>query len=468
MERGMTVDQVLKALWRRKLMVLAIAGGVFVVGALVVMTLPSVYTATTVVRMEPHHPIADMVQPTVSETVDRRMVTIRQELLSRPVLQKTIETLGLYPELMQEKGIDAAVAKMRKDIEVRVEGDDAFELTYSGEDAAVVANVANTLPAIFAEQAANARQAQARRTRELFANEVKALQAAVTEWEKKIAQFKVDHMGELPEQIEVNMRALERISAQIESRYDEMRLAEIRRGDMLRAHYSGDSEPGRLQAQELETQRALLAARSQWTSDHPEVQRLAKELGAVRAQLKGAEGRMVEERNERSRVNRLVAEIQKQIRDLHNQAEAYQKRLDNTPQWAQALSMMTRDYEITRAKYDSVISRKVEADLAYELEAKGAKNLFNVISPATVPVAPASPDRMGGMLIVLLAAMAIGVLAAILMEARDDSIRDVAEVKERLPLPVLAVVPQMDGKSEKRVLMPNYPQRAEVNPESLN
>jgi hypothetical protein len=37
---------------------------------------------------------------------------------------------------------------------------------------------------------------------------------------------------------------------------------------------------------------------------------------------------------------------------------------------------------------------------------------------------------------------------------RDDSIRDTQELRDRLPLPVLAVVPNMQGKAEKRVLMP--------------
>jgi succinoglycan biosynthesis transport protein ExoP len=48
----------------------------------------------------------------------------------------------------------------------------------------------------------------------------------------------------------------------------------------------------------------------------------------------------------------------------------------------------------------------------------------------------------------------VGVLTAVVLEMRDDSIRDTQELRERLPLPVLAVVPNMQGKVEKRVLMP--------------
>jgi succinoglycan biosynthesis transport protein ExoP len=99
-----------------------------------------------------------------------------------------------------------------------------------------------------------------------------------------------------------------------------------------------------------------------------------------------------------------------------------------------------------------VVSRKVEAEIAQELEAKSAKSLFNVISPAGVPSQPAKPDRMTGLLIALLAALGLGILSGVVMELRDDSIRDSQELRERLTLPVLAVVPNMHGRAERRVL----------------
>jgi capsular polysaccharide biosynthesis protein len=117
--------------------------------------------------------------------------------------------------------------------------------------------------------------------------------------------------------------------------------------------------------------------------------------------------------------------------------------------------MMNRDFEVARGKLDSVISRKVEAELSRELEARAQKELFHVISTATVPQSAAKPDRLGGLTIALLVALGLGVLSGILVDMRDESIRDVNEVRERLPVPVLAVVPELGaGKLEKRVLMP--------------
>jgi polysaccharide biosynthesis transport protein len=469
MERGMTADQVLVALWRRKALVGAIAAAVFAVGAAVVMTRPSMYEASSVVRVEPQRPGEEMVQRTVSELIEQRLLTVRQELMARPVLQKAIEEMNLYPDIVSEKGIEVAVVQMRKDLTVRVEGENAFELTYANRNPEVAAQVANRLPALFAEETLKLRQAQAARATQLFTEEMEALARSVSAWERRIAQFKVEHMGELPEQLEMNMRGLERVSHLMQTKSEELRVAEARRSDLARARNAADSEAGRLEAAESGLTRALVAARTSWTEDHPEVKRLSSELETMTAKRREAEGRLVAERQERARVATLIESIQREIKDLQRQAEMYQKRLDNTPRWAHELGVMNRDYEIARAKYQSVVSRKVEAEIAEGLEAKSSKNLFNVISPAGVPATPARPDRLGGMLIVLLLALGIGVLTGVVLEMRDDSIRDGHELRERLTLPVLAVVPNMQGKTEKRVLMPTSGTRNGISsPTTLN
>ncbi|HLL54421.1 MAG TPA: Wzz/FepE/Etk N-terminal domain-containing protein [Myxococcaceae bacterium] len=455
MERGMTADQVLGALWRRKALVSAIAVGVFALGATFVASLPNVYTSTAVVRVEPQRPTPEMVQRTVSELIEQRLLTVRQELLARPVMQRAIEELNLYPEIVQKKGMDAAVERMRKDLEVKVEGENAFELTYSSNNPETAAKVANRLPEIYAEQALKVRQGQASRAAQLFGDEVTTLKKQLSDWEQKIIQFKVAHMGELPEQLEMNMRGLERIGAQLSTKSEELRVAESRRSDLARAHFAADTEAGRMLAMESGLTRELVGARSQWTGDHPEVKRLEGELEAMKEKRREAEGRMYAERQEKSRVTGMIAAIETDIAQLHKQAEAFQARLDRTPRWAHELAVLQTDYDATKTKYQSVMSRKVEAELAQDLEMRSAKHLFNVVSPAGVPTGPAKPDRLGGMAIALLLALALAVLTAVILEMRDDSLRDTAEVKERLPIPVLAVVPNLQGgKVEKRVLMP--------------
>ncbi len=454
MDRGMTADQVASALWRRKGLIAALTAVFFAIGAAIAVGIPSVYKATVVVRMEPLRPSSEMVQKTVDDDIRNKLVTVRHQLMGRPVLQKAIEEINLYPEIVSRNGIDAAVEKMRTDLEVKVEGENAFELTYSSNDPQTAAKVANRLPQIFGEQETKLRQDQAQRATQLFTAKVDALKIAVTDWERKIAQFKVDHLGELPEQLEMNMRSLERIASEIRTTSEELTVAEGRRSELVRARQPADSDVGRLSAAEHSLNQQLISARATWTEDHPEVERLTKELAVIKRQREDAEGKLWADRQERthatSRVHRLEAELTK----LQQQAGVYQARLDHVPRWAQELGVMQRDYEINKTKYQSVVGRKVEAELAQELEAKNAAGLFNVISPAFVPSTAAKPDRPTGLLIAFLSALGLALLTAVILELRDDSVRDLHQIKERLPLPVLAVVPQINGKAARRTLTP--------------
>jgi polysaccharide chain length determinant protein (PEP-CTERM system associated) len=450
----MTADQVAAALWRRKGLIAAITVVLSAVGAAMVVGWPNVYKSTVVVRVEPLRPHAEMVQKTVDDDIANRLFTVRQQLMGRPVLQKAIEEMNLYPEIVSKNGMDAAVEKMRQDLDVRVEGEYAFELSYSANDPQTAAKVANRLPELFGDQETKLRTDQATRATQLFSTEVDALKNTVTDWEKKIAQFKVNHLGELPEQMEMNMRSLERISVELRSKSDERSAIETRRSELVRARQPADSEVGRLAAAEDAMSQQLISARTAWTADHPEVQRLTKELTAVKRQREQAEGKLWAEKQERARAAGLLARIENEIAHLQKQGQDYQARLERGPRWAHDLGVMQRDYEIAKTKYQSLVGRKVEAEVAQELEAKNGKALFNVISPAFVPTTPAKPDRPTAFMLAFVISLGLGVLAAVILELRDDSVRDLRQIKERLPLPVLAVVPQMNGKAARRMLLP--------------
>ena len=456
MERGMSADQLFRALWRRKLLAGAILLGGLVVGAAIIFALPDTYEATSVVRVESQRPGETMVERTVSELLEQRILTVRQELLATPVLQQAIEEFDLYPDVVEKDGMQGAVAQLRQQLSVRVEGEHAFELSFRDRDPELAQKVANRLPEIYAAAAVAVRREQAQRAANLFSSEVKTLQERLAQWEKRIASFKVQHMGELPEQLETNMRGLERVADQLRTKSEELRVAETRRSELARAQLSGDSEAGRLKAAEDALTQSLVGARTQWTADHPEVTRLESELAGMKRRRERAESLMVAERQERAIAARTVQDVRRDIEELQARAETYQKRLDNTPQWAQALAVLERDYEITRTKYQSVVSRQVEAQIALELEARGAEDMFRMVSPAIVPSTPVSPDRPTAMLVTLLLSVALAVLTVVVLELRDESIRDQSELRGRLSLPILAVVPQLPTVSgEARMLTPD-------------
>ena len=76
-----------------------------------------------------------------------------------------------------------------------------------------------------------------------------------------------------------------------------------------------------------------------------------------------------------------------------SQVEAVQARLHRLPMREQEMAQVTRDYEISKANYNSLQDKIFAADMATEMERRQKSERFTVLDPAQVPEKPVSPDR---------------------------------------------------------------------------
>ena len=69
--------------------------------------------------------------------------------------------------------------------------------------------------------------------------------------------------------------------------------------------------------------------------------------------------------------------------------------------------------------------------------------LGQILQPANLPTAPASPKHMRDGALGLLVGLGLGVVAAVLRERFDERLRDVEAIETHIELPVLAAIPRM-------------------------
>src|SRR5262249_58386152 len=117
--------------------------------------------------------------------------------------------------------------------------------TVSANDRRGAANIASVVPTVCAQHANETRASQAADATKVFDSQVRELQDSVNGWQQKIIAFKVAHIGELPEQMEANMRQLDRLSGEIRARTEQLRATETRRSDLALMRNGGDTEVGR-------------------------------------------------------------------------------------------------------------------------------------------------------------------------------------------------------------------------------
>jgi polysaccharide biosynthesis transport protein len=120
-----------------------------------------------------------------------------------------------------------------------------------------------------------------------------------------------------------------------------------------------------------------------------------------------------------------------------------QRRLNNLPVREQEMAQITRDYEISKENYKSLLDKKISAEMASDMEQTQKSERFQVLDPARVPEKPFKPKR--GMLDAMgcLVALAVGLLLGFGWEYKQNLFLGEWELPAHVP--VLARIPHMDN-----------------------
>src|SRR5262249_49887437 len=185
-------------------------------GCTLVFLLPNHFKATTTILVDPQKVPEKYVSPTVSSDPAQRLSTISDQVLSSTRLQKIIDQMNLYAELRGAMSREEIIELMRKDVSVRVKqgsssGLSSFTIEYEGTHRQKVAQVANQLAASFINWNVKNREQQAQDTTEFLNSQLKEAKQSLETQEKKVSAFKMQHLGEMPEQQPANLQALSQL-----------------------------------------------------------------------------------------------------------------------------------------------------------------------------------------------------------------------------------------------------------------
>src|SRR5512133_434905 len=288
MERTYTLQDLIAALKRRRAVALVAAAIVGVVGVVAALAVPAEYSATSMTQIEPRRLPVDFFPAQNATAYEDRMRTIKHGILARPVLERAIRETDFYPDLRGD--MDEAVSRMRRNLEVRLEGEVPagppallFVVEVHGRDRAKVAKAADLLPRIYAELTRKVLESQARNLRQMLDAQTAEMAKALAEGEAKILAFKGQHAAELPEMIESNARSIGRLQALIQMRQEWMADARRRRGEVLASAPEGPSSAGMAEAGYDGVLRHLRQLESSYGPENPDVKRARRELEAARA-----------------------------------------------------------------------------------------------------------------------------------------------------------------------------------------
>ncbi len=310
---GKSLSDYLDALKRRKLAFLIPVVIISIASLLVAYKLPAVYRSTGTILIEQQEIPQEWVNTTVTSFADQRIELISQRVLTTENLTRIIEKFGLYTEERKTQTIESITRRMREDFNVRMISADrsdrrsrrsnqatiAFTISFDSRSPQTAQKVANELVSLYLEENLKTRSQAVEDTARFLTQEANKLGDQLAELESKIAVFKEQNSGLLPEDHAANIQRRNRTEEQIlesdrriqslEERkiYLDTALAQISPYAQTVTTSSVETLSPEAKLRSLESQ--YLSMKALYGDAHPDIIRVQKEINALRAET-GAVG----------------------------------------------------------------------------------------------------------------------------------------------------------------------------------
>jgi polysaccharide chain length determinant protein (PEP-CTERM system associated) len=405
-------------------------------------------------------------------------------------LEAVILEFDLYKELRARAPMEDVVARMRKDIgPVQIQrGQQSFRVTYGSAQPETAQKVTARLASLFIDENSRDRENLAQSTNVFLESQLEEAKQRLLEHEEKVEAYKLRYSGELPSQLSSNLQAMAASQLQLQTLGESQNRARERRLLFERQLADAEASPSlsgvtplpatsdtagaATAAQQLElVEVKLTALKLRYTPDHPDVRSLERTAQGLRAKAdeekrqprESAPARILPaEQLRQKRISELKAELEVIDHQLStSQAEEarlkaviadYGQKVAAVPTRESQLVELTRDYEILKETYNSLLTKREDSKLAANLERLQIGEQFRILDPASLPEKPDNRrQRLAFSIAGAIGALLLGVGLAVLLEQRDSSFKNGEEIQRLLELPVLALIPQMSSAPNRRL-----------------
>lgn len=212
-------------------------------------------------------------------------------------------------------------------------------------------------------------------------------------------------------------------------------------------------------------------ARERYSSSHPDVLRLEREVNTLLAELAVARKQAAARTGNSSTESRDVfttgpalLQLQAQIKnndleqyslslkrvELETKVKEYERRLGDAPAVEREFHELERERQNAWVKYGELKVKQTEAQLAESLESERKGERFTLIEPPQAPVRPVTPNRPLVLVVGLLFTVLLSAGLVLLLEAIDETVRGSKDLVLLTGMAPLSRIPYIVTLSETR------------------
>jgi polysaccharide chain length determinant protein (PEP-CTERM system associated) len=472
-----------RGMWRRRWIGVIAAWAVGALGAVFVMGYPDRYEAVARLYVDTKTVLRPLMRDlAIDPDTDLSAAMLSKTLITRPNIEQLVRTLKLDVEAKDQASRDNKVLTVLTSVKIASLGrDNIYDFTYRDVDPERARTVVQGLVAMFLDVDSQARQRDSKQARDFIDEQVKEYESRLAEAEGRLKEFKLRNLGISVASGRDYFSRISTLEEDMAKVTVELRAAEQSR-DALRRELGGETATllpetpsSESTAVSVEFDARLDAQRKQldellrrYTDLHPDViatRRLIVRLEEQKAAEVEAKRRAMQGKPARSpmqadpvaqRVKLALAEGEANVASLRFRAGDTQVRLNQLrasasriPQVEAEMAQLTRDYDVVKRNYEAMVVRREKATLSEDLDANRTAQ-FRLIDPPRTAKQPLFPSRLTLAPLVLLLALAAGVIAS----AMTDRLRPTFDSAKSLRLvtgrPVLGSVSVLVSPADQR------------------
>jgi len=461
---------------RRKWLILGTICVCLAIAGLLCVFLPKTYRSSTLILVEDQKIPESYVKGIVGGNIEGRLIMIKQQVMSRTMLSRVVEEFKLYQAEVARDGMEGVIERMRKSVKVETVGNalsvksvEAFSISFEDGNPTVAMKVTSKLASQFIDENLKVREQFVEGASEFLEQELAKSKSGLEAQEQIISNYKKRYMGELPQQMEASLRALDRLQEELNGTSEGItgqsdRLAMIDKA--IRDYETGGTTtPGlgggsgdSLVARLRELERTLTSLQSAYKDTYPDIIQTKQEILTVKAQLlekhqqsdkdvdaeeglKGFDSYLAGLVRQRDETKIELLALKKRRERLIGLKADHEGRIARMPEREQELMILLRDYDNMQRNYQSLLDKRLSAKVAENLEKRQKGEQFRIIDPANLPQKPDKPDLLRIMLMGLVAGCGLGFGGAFVLEQSKLKFRRAEEAELLLGIPLLAAIP---------------------------
>ncbi|TNJ42075.1 Wzz/FepE/Etk N-terminal domain-containing protein [Phaeobacter sp. B1627] len=363
---------------------------------------PRIYSSSEVIQITRPKITGELAKSTVDGSSARRMQLIQQRMMARGTILEVVEELGLFRD---QPGLrDSEIVPIMRN-SVSITGTAAAREGYADDGSISVLTITARMPSAEEAQAVArefsrrtielsvaTRIEQARETLVFFTEKEAALTRDISELAKEIADFRHENAVTLPGAVE-------------------MRGAEI-----------------------TAINESLLAL----SGEEIELRTLADDAAATQRE---AYALRVQQEYE---VRRETLLAQRQL--LEDRRSALEASLELTPEVDRRLTSYDLKMEQMQSELQLITERRADAEVGFRLETARQGERLTVLEPAPLPDFAVGSGRKSTVMKGALLSIALGIVAAFLLDLKTPALRSSAQMKRETGLTPVVAIPVLDTR----------------------